>query len=50
LFANRPFWRWQTQGSHALVLNTILHWNDLRAGWPARPRPEETPANDAEVQ
>jgi hypothetical protein len=51
LFANRPFWRWQTQGSHALVLNTILHWNDLRAGWPARPRPEEeASATDAEVQ
>ncbi len=41
LIANRPFWRWQTHGSHALVFNTILHWNDLRAGWPARPAPEE---------
>jgi hypothetical protein len=51
LFANRPFWRWQTHGSHALVFNTILHWNDLRAGWPARPRPEEeTSTTDAEVQ
>lgn len=50
LFANRPFWRWQTHGSHALVFNTILHWNDLRAGWPARPRPEEVMATDGEVQ
>jgi hypothetical protein len=41
LFANRPFWRWQTRGSHALVFNTILHWNDLRAGWPSRPGAEE---------
>jgi hypothetical protein len=44
LFANRPFWRWQTQGSHALVLNTILHWNDLRAGWPQRPDAEDEAA------
>jgi hypothetical protein len=36
LFALRPFWRWETHGSHALVFNTILHWNDLRVGWPAR--------------
>ncbi|NIW36482.1 MAG: hypothetical protein GWN32_08070, partial [Gemmatimonadetes bacterium] len=42
LFANRPFWRWQTRGSHALVFNTMLHWNDLRAGWPDRPSPEES--------
>ncbi|UCF20804.1 MAG: hypothetical protein JSU87_05185 [Gemmatimonadota bacterium] len=37
LFANRPFWRWETRGSHALVFNTLLHWNDLRVGWPSRP-------------
>lgn len=42
LFANRPFWRWETHGSHALVLNTLLHWNDLRAGWPKRPNEEES--------
>ncbi len=40
LFALRPFWRWNTQGSHALVFNTLLHWNDLRAGWPERPAAE----------
>ena len=38
LFANRPFWRWETHASHALVFNTMLHWNDLRAGWPERPK------------
>ncbi len=37
LFAIRPFWRLQTYGSHALVFNTMLHWNDLRTGWPERP-------------
>jgi len=41
LFANRPVRRWNTQGNHALVFNTILHWNDLRAGWPERPSEEE---------
>ena len=40
LFANRPFRRWSTHGSHALVFNTMLHWNDLRTGWPERP-PED---------
>ena len=37
LFGNRPFWRWETHGSHSLVFNTMLHWNDLRTGWPERP-------------
>lgn len=44
LFANRPFWRWETHGSHALVFNTLLHWNDLRTGWPERPEEEEEQA------
>ncbi len=37
LFAIRPFWRLETFGSHAFVFNTMLHWNDLRVGWPERP-------------
>ncbi len=41
LFAIHPFWRLETYGSHALVFNTMLHWNDLRAGWPTRPSEEE---------
>ncbi|MFQ5637938.1 MAG: M14 family zinc carboxypeptidase [bacterium] len=47
LFAIRPFWRWETRGSHALVFNTMLHWNDLRTGWPERKEEEEeeTPAH-----
>jgi hypothetical protein len=32
MFATRPFWRAQTQGSYFLVFNALLHWNDLRAG------------------
>jgi hypothetical protein len=32
LFAIRPFWRWQTQGSFAFGWNTLLNWNDLDAG------------------
>jgi hypothetical protein len=41
LFAVRPFWRMETFGSHALVFNAMLHWNDLRVGWPERPENEE---------
>ncbi len=37
LFAIRPFRRWNTQGSHSMVFNAMLHWNDLRTGWPERP-------------
>jgi hypothetical protein len=32
MFAVRPFWRWQTQGTYTLGFNTILNWNDLDAG------------------
>ena len=39
LFAIRPFWRWETQGSFALVFNTILNWNDLGVAWPTAPKP-----------
>ncbi|MCZ6597219.1 MAG: hypothetical protein O7B99_06260, partial [Planctomycetota bacterium] len=41
LFAIRPFWRLETSGSHALVFNAMLHWNDLRTGWPERPDEDE---------
>jgi hypothetical protein len=32
MFAIRPFWRWQTQGTYALGFNAIMNWNDLSAG------------------
>ena len=32
MFAIRPYWRWQTQGTYMLGFNTILNWNDLDAG------------------
>lgn len=41
MFANRPFWRWQTQGNFFLGFNAILNWNDLDAGKPAA-RPTTT--------
>jgi hypothetical protein len=41
MFAIRPFWRWETQGSFALVFNTILNWNDLGVAWPALPQPSQ---------
>jgi hypothetical protein len=38
MFANRPYWRWQTQGNFFLGFNAILNWNDLDAGrTPGRP-------------
>ena len=36
MFAIRPFWRWQTQGTFFLGFNTLLNWNDLDAGKPAQ--------------
>ncbi|HZT78266.1 MAG TPA: M14 family zinc carboxypeptidase [Vicinamibacterales bacterium] len=40
MFALRPFWRWQTQGTYSLGFNAILNWNDLNAGEaPASARP-----------
>ena len=32
LYALKPFWRAQTQGSYFLGFNAILHWNHLDAG------------------
>ena len=32
LFAIRPFWRGQTQGTFAMGFNAIMNWNDLDAG------------------
>ena len=41
MFAIRPFWRWQTQGTYMLGFNAIMNWNHLSAGRPA--------ATDAQV-
>ncbi len=38
MFALRPFWRWQTQGTYFLAFNAILNWDHLDAGKPA-PQP-----------
>ena len=43
LFAIRPFWRWETQGSFALVFNAIMNWNDLSVAWPAELKPSRRP-------
>ncbi len=32
MFAVRPFWRWQTQGTFSLGFNALMNWNDLDAG------------------
>lgn len=31
MFAIRPFWRWQTQGTFGIGFNAIVHWNHLDA-------------------
>jgi hypothetical protein len=36
MFALRPFWRGQTQGTFMLGFNAIMNWNDLDAGKAAR--------------
>ncbi len=44
MFALRPFWRWQTQGTYALGFNAIVNWDHLDAGKAAaRPRANATP-------
>ncbi len=35
MFAIRPFWRWQTQGTYFLAFNAILNWDHLDAGKPS---------------
>jgi len=32
MFAIRPFWRWQSQGTYILGFNALMNWNDLNAG------------------
>jgi hypothetical protein len=34
LFANNPMWRFNTQGSYALVTNAIMNFDHLALGWP----------------
>jgi hypothetical protein len=46
MFALRPFWRWQTQGTYALGFNTISTWDHLDAG-KAAPRQRPSPAAPA---
>ena len=38
MFALRPFWRWQTQGTYFLGFNAILNWDHLDAGKSEAPR------------
>lgn len=40
LFAINPMWRWQTHGSHALVFNAVMNWDQLGAGRRVAPAAE----------
>jgi uncharacterized membrane protein YgcG len=43
MFALRPFWRWQSQGTYFLAFNAILNWDHLDAG---KPTPAQRPTTD----
>ena len=43
MFALRPFWRWQTQGTYMLAFNAILNWDHLDAGKTAPAAPTAAP-------
>ena len=46
MFALRPFWRWQTQGTYFLAFNAILNWDNLDAGKAPEPAgPASTAGN-----
>ncbi len=48
LFAIRPYWRWETQGSFGFGWNALLNWNDLGAGRDAAgSRPATTAGSDS---
>jgi hypothetical protein len=47
MFANRPYWRWQTQGNFFLGFNAILNWNDLDAGRAPAKSQTTPPSGDA---
>jgi hypothetical protein len=44
MFALRPFWRWQTQGTYMLGFNAILNWDHLDAGKSDRSQGQTTAA------
>ncbi|MGD0736811.1 MAG: M14 family zinc carboxypeptidase [Terracidiphilus sp.] len=52
MFALRPFWRWQTQGTYALGFNTIINWDHLDAGKaePAKHKAEAEGSESMEQQ
>jgi len=47
LFAINPMWRWQTHGSHALVFNAVMNWDQLGAGRPPASAAEAPAAGSA---
>ena len=32
MFGIRPLWRYETQGSYAMLLNAMVNWNALSVG------------------
>jgi hypothetical protein len=54
LFGIRPMWRYETQGTYAMVLNAMAHWNALDVNRRAAPavagRAAAAPAPGHEAQ
>jgi hypothetical protein len=48
LFANNPMWRWETLGSHALVFNALMSWDNLGAGKKAPAAAAKAPASEGD--
>jgi hypothetical protein len=45
MFAIRPFWRWQTQGTYSLGFNAIMIWTRVKRR-KSRPQPRPTAVKD----
>jgi hypothetical protein len=51
LFGIRPMWRYETQGSYAMLLNAMANWNALDANWRyVPPKPGVTTASAGDEQ
>jgi hypothetical protein len=50
MFALRPFWRWQTQGTYSLGFNTIINWDHLDAGKPEAKKPASDASTTASAE
>jgi len=50
MFALRPFWRWQSQGTYMLGFNTLMNWDHLDAGKAVLPPNPTARSSDNDTQ